>query len=127
MRQRLVLLALDELDAVVDQVRREVLELLLGELDLLEPGDDLVVGEEALLLAGLDELVQLLDLGKGDVDREQLTPTSDSSAIDKLTLVEPAPPPTRPRDARDSTSRFPQIGRLFPTAMETGLEGRACW
>ena len=29
-RQRLVLLALDELDAVVDQVRREVLELLLA-------------------------------------------------------------------------------------------------
>ena len=77
-RERLVLLALDELDAVVDQVRREVLELLFGELDLLEPGDDLVVGEKALFLPGLDELLQLLDLGKGDVDREHLTPTSDS-------------------------------------------------
>ena len=69
-----MLLPLDELDAVVDQVRREVLELLLAELDLLETGDDLVVGEEALFLAGLDELVQLLDIGKGDVDREHLDP-----------------------------------------------------
>ena len=74
-----MLLALDELDPVVDQVRREVLELLLGELDLLDARDDLVVGEEAFLLARLDELVQLLDLGKGDVDREHQTPTSDSA------------------------------------------------
>ena len=74
-----MLLALDELDAVVDQVRREVLELLLRELDLLDARDDLVVGEEALLLARLDELVQLLDLGKRDVDREHMTPTSGSA------------------------------------------------
>ena len=59
-----MLLALDELDAVVDQVGREVLDLLLGELDLLEARDDLVVGEEAFLLTRLDELVQLLDFRK---------------------------------------------------------------
>ena len=78
-RKRLVLLALDELDAVVDQIGREILELLLGELDLFEPGDDLVVGEKALFLSGLDELVQLFDLRKRDVNSEHLTPTSDSS------------------------------------------------
>src|SRR6266566_8277658 len=63
MRQRLVLFALDELDAVVDQVGGEVLQLLLAELELVDPGDDLVVGEEALLFPGLDELLQLLDFG----------------------------------------------------------------
>src|SRR5436190_1111573 len=56
-RERLVLLALDELDAVVDQVGGEVLQLLLGVLELVHTGDDLVVGEEALLLPGLDELL----------------------------------------------------------------------
>ena len=55
---------------MVDQVGREVFDLLLGELDFLEPGDDLVVGEEALLLPCLDELVELFDVGKGDVDSE---------------------------------------------------------
>ena len=69
-----MLLTFDELDPVVDQVRREVFELLFGELDLLDSRDDLVVGEEALLLPGLDELVQLLDLGKRDVDREHQDP-----------------------------------------------------
>ena len=66
----LVLLALDELDRVVDQVGVEVLDLLLRQLDLLEAGDDLVVGEEALLLAVLDELVELLDVWQGDIDGE---------------------------------------------------------
>ena len=78
MRKRFVLLAFDELDTVVDQVRREVLELLFRQLYLFDPGNDLVVGEEAFLLPGLDELVQLFDVGKGDVDREQVTPTSGS-------------------------------------------------
>ena len=50
MRQALVLLALDELHAVVDQVGREVLDLLLRELDFLDPLDDVVVGEEPFLL-----------------------------------------------------------------------------
>ena len=63
-RRRLVLLALEQLDAVVDEVGVEVLDLLLGEVDLLEPGDDLVVGEEPLLLPFLDELVEFLDVGQ---------------------------------------------------------------
>jgi hypothetical protein len=67
----LVLLALHELDRVVDQVGVEVLDLLLRQLDVLEPGDDLVVGEKTLLLALLDEFLQLLDVGQRDVDGEQ--------------------------------------------------------
>ena len=68
----LVLLAFDELDRVVDQVRVEVLDLLLRELDVLEPRDDLVVGEEPLLLPVLDELLEFFDVRKGDVDGEQI-------------------------------------------------------
>ena len=55
---------------MVDEVGVEVLDLLLGEVDLLEPRDDLVVGEEPLLLPLGDELVQLFDVGEGDVDRQ---------------------------------------------------------
>ncbi len=66
----LVLLALHQLDSVVDQVRVEVLDLLLRELDVLEPGDDLVVGEEASLEAALHELLELFDLGESDIDGE---------------------------------------------------------
>jgi len=68
----LVGLALVELDPVVDQVRVEVLDLILRELDLLESGDDLVVREKALFDALLNQLVELFDVGKGDVDSEQL-------------------------------------------------------
>ena len=64
-------LACHELDPVVDQIGVEVLDLLLAELHLLEPGDDVVVGEKPFLLSVLNELVQLLDVGQRDVDREQ--------------------------------------------------------
>ena len=52
---------------MVDQVRVEVLDLLLRQLDLVEPGDDLVVGEEPLLEPLLDQALKLLDLGEGDI------------------------------------------------------------
>ena len=71
-RRRLVLLAFDELDVVVDQVRVEVLDLLFRELHVLEPVDDLVVGEEALLRSVRDELLELFDFRGADLDGEQL-------------------------------------------------------
>ena len=71
-----MLLALDQLDAVVDQVGREVFDLLLRELDFLDPLDDLVIGEEPLLLSRRDELLKLLDVGKSNVDGEHLSTTS---------------------------------------------------
>ena len=63
-----MLLALVELDRVVDQVRVEVLDLLLRELDVVESGHDLVVREEPLLEPLLDQALQLLDLWEGDID-----------------------------------------------------------
>ena len=48
-RRMLVRLALQELDPVVDQVRVEVFDLVLRELDVFEPGCDLVVVENAFL------------------------------------------------------------------------------
>src|SRR5205814_621411 len=79
---------LDELDRVVDQVRVEVLDLLLRELDFLEPGDDLVVGEEALRETFLDKLLKLLDLRQRDVDGEQRWPRfSGSDALDLPTCA----------------------------------------
>ena len=62
--------ALVELDRVVDQVRVEVLDLLLRELDVVESRDDLVVREEPLLEPLLDQALELLDLGEGDIDRQ---------------------------------------------------------
>ena len=55
---------------MVDQIGIEVLDLFLGELDLLEPGDDLVIGEKPFLLALRDELLELFDLGESDIDGE---------------------------------------------------------
>jgi len=59
----LVRLALDELDAVVDQIGVEAVNLLLAELEILQPCRDLVVVEEPFLETVLGELLQLLNLG----------------------------------------------------------------
>jgi hypothetical protein len=69
-RRVLVVLAFDELDGMVDQVGVEVVDLLLRELHFLERRRDLVVREEPLVLAVLDELLELFDLRKSDVDGE---------------------------------------------------------
>src|SRR4051794_32324557 len=75
----LVRLALDELDAVVDQVRVEVLDLLLAQLDFLEPRRDLVVVEDAFFEAFLDELLEFLDFGERDLDGQQSASASSCS------------------------------------------------
>src|SRR5438128_1600353 len=72
----LVRLAFDELDAVVDQVRVEVLDLLLAELDILEPRGNLVVVEESFLETVLDKLLQFFDVGERDVDGQHVAATS---------------------------------------------------
>jgi hypothetical protein len=92
-RRALVLLPLDELDPVVDEVGVEVLDLLLGELDLLEPGDDLVVGEEPLLDAVLNELLQLFDVRQRDLDGQQRT-SAFLAWIDGTTCLERTREPT---------------------------------
>ena len=50
-------LAFQQLHVVVDQVGVEVLDLLLGQLDFLEPRRDLVVVQKPLLDAVLNELL----------------------------------------------------------------------
>jgi len=52
----LVRLPLDELDSVVDQVGVEVIDLLLAELDIVEPRSDLVVVQDSLLEPFLNKL-----------------------------------------------------------------------
>ena len=52
----------DDLDAAVEQMGVQVAHLLLGDLDLLEAGGDLLEGQEAALLAVGDQAAQLLDL-----------------------------------------------------------------
>ena len=98
LRERLVLDAFDQLDRVVDQVRVEVLDLLLRELDLVETDDDLVVREEPSLETVLDEAVELLDVGKGDVDgqHEPGFLLSRSNGYRPTELHEPVPLPHRP-------------------------------
>ena len=73
MRRRLVLLALEQVDAVLDEVGVEVLDLLPGEIDVLEPGNDFIEGQKTLLLALLYELVKLFDVRDGDIDRQHGT------------------------------------------------------
>ena len=59
-------------DVVLDQVGVEVFDLSLVS-DLFETGDDLVVGEKALLLTVGDELLELFDLReRRDFDGEQV-------------------------------------------------------
>jgi hypothetical protein len=65
---------IEQLDVVVEQVGVEVLELLLGELDLLQRRGDLVVGQVALVVAFLNQRPQLLDVRKRGVDREHGPP-----------------------------------------------------
>ena len=67
-----MLLALDEVDASLDEVGVKVLDLLLRELDVFEPFDDLVVAEEPLLMTVGDELLKLFYLGQRVIDGEQL-------------------------------------------------------
>ena len=75
---------------MVDQVGVEVLDLLLGELDVLEPGDDLVVGEEPLLGSLLDKLLKLFDFRKSDIDGEHGSWSSPSRATGRLSVDLPA-------------------------------------
>ena len=53
----------DHVDAVLDQVRVEAGDLLLGDLHLLQRRRDLLEGQVAALAAQRDQAAQLLDLG----------------------------------------------------------------
>ena len=106
-----MLLALDEIDAVLADVRVEVLDLLLAELDVLEPVGDLVVAEKALLLALGDELLELLDFGKRDVDGEQVA-NLPALVVARRPCLNPAPGPPAP--ASPEPCRILVSGYGFP-------------
>src|SRR6185295_3553603 len=72
-------LPVEQLDVVVEQVGVEVLELFLGELDLLERLGDLVEREVPLVLAFLDKSLQLLDVRQRDLDRQHWRPRTCSN------------------------------------------------
>src|SRR5207302_7857506 len=119
-RRMLVRLPLDQLDRVVDQVRVEVLDLLLRELDVFEPGDDLVVGEEAFLLPVLDELLEFFYIWEGDVDGEHgprlsaLGGTGARTALDTQRAGTPCPRLTyRARDLTQPLAKPEPISSQF--------------
>ena len=103
-RRSLVPLALDDVDAVLDQVRVEVLDLLLRQLHVLARGGDLVVGQEAFLPPFRDELVELFDVRKRDVDGEHV----------------PEPPRPRLHDSVATADRdsLPHATRSLPQTAE---------
>ena len=68
-----MLLTLHQLDPVIDEIGVEVLDLLLSQLHFLDTRHDLVVGEEALLDAVCNELVELFDVRQRDVYGEHAT------------------------------------------------------
>ena len=53
----------DDLDALVQQVRVQLRDLLLGDLDLFQRGGDLLDGQDPPFLAFGDERAKLVDLG----------------------------------------------------------------
>ena len=67
-------LGIQELDVVLDQVRVEVLELFLGELDLLERRRHLVVRQIALFLTLLNQPLQLFNFRERDLDGQHGRP-----------------------------------------------------
>src|SRR4029450_13244512 len=123
----LVRLALDELDAVIDQVGVEVLDLLLAELDLVEPGGDLVVVENALLEAFLHQLLELFDLGERDFDGEHRPPHSRAGwtwGLDLLRHVKgpvTAPPRLTPARGGDVTAEDRTLGRKISSTQRRAL------
>src|SRR4029450_4999898 len=116
-RRMLVCLALHQLDGVVDQVRVEVLDLLLRELDLLEARHDLVVGEEPLLQTVLYQLVKLFDVGKRDVDGEHVTSRLVCCACLRTyletTRAGVTVPPAHPLAATDVTRELARSKHIF--------------
>ena len=67
-----MLLALHQIDTVLSQVGVELVELILGQIDLFESPRYLVVGEEAPFLSILGQPLNLVNVWQSDVDREHV-------------------------------------------------------
>jgi hypothetical protein len=67
-----------ELDAVLDEVGMEVLNLLFGDLCLRKCRCDFGDQQVPTLLTDVDELAELLDVGKLDIDGQHRPPRLQS-------------------------------------------------
>ena len=63
-------LALHKLDAVVEQAGVELLGLFLGQLNVFERCGDLVVVEDTLVHAPVNQPLELFNLRESDLDSE---------------------------------------------------------
>src|SRR6184192_1269371 len=99
----LVRLAFDELDAVIDQIGVEVFDLVLAELDVVEPRGDLVIVDDSLLEPFLNELLEFFYLGERDFDGEHRPPLSRAGWLG-----------ARPTQTREEAglSRCPRLSRV---------------
>src|SRR6266566_2351213 len=116
-RRVFVRFALDELDAVVDQIGVEVFDLLLAELDIVEARSDLVVVQDSLLEPFLNKLLEFLDVRERDFDgehRPRLSRAGWTGGLPTQTREGPVTQPPRLTRARRGCYRgSPHFGRNF--------------
>ena len=110
--ERLVLLAFDQLHRVVAQIRREVLDLLLRELDVLEGGSDLVERQKTLFLPLFDKFLELLNLRERNIDREQWTSLSPTRLTDVPPTARSAEPPLAPAPDPTGAELYTRTSKL---------------
>ena len=86
----------DQLDSLIDQMRVELAQLLVGELELLEARGELFLRQEAPLLALRKKLPQLLELlgsatsARSTSSRDATSPTVDLPIADIRPLACPS-------------------------------------
>jgi hypothetical protein len=71
LRGDLLAVGADDVDALIGQVGVQLLDLLLGDLDLLERRGDVVEGQKAAFLAVCDETAELVELVDRCLVRQQ--------------------------------------------------------
>ncbi len=109
-------LAFDQLDRTVDQLRVEVVDLLLRQLDLLERRGDLVIGQKPLLHHAATSRCSPRRR------HERLPPTTQRRATAATVRARAAVPRQEPRvrrlHHRHETTRSPRASRSRPSHSE---------
>jgi hypothetical protein len=83
----------DDVDAVLGEVGVKLLDLLLGDLDLLQRGGDVVECQEAALLAVRDEATELVELIDGSLVRQQNFVLDRSAPLEPRNRMRARPSP----------------------------------